>query len=393
MKKIKECWTNQGIWGKVGIVAVCLQLLISALLIFLLLQSRMIPGKYIAAVAVIWMILLGLALLLCGKYMCKAQVLMSVFISLFSIGLAYATNLTTSAFANISTVNAKDSTSRGAGKAESADEAGKSRVQKEQKDSGQKTTDQETFQLLISGSDQLGYLSDIGRSDVNIIASVSAASHKVLLVNTPRDYYVTIPGISGEEKDKLTHAGIYGVEASVKTVEQLYGIDIAYYVKVNLSSLIRIVDAIDGVDVDVDQDFTAGSYTFVKGNNHMNGQAALAFCRERYSFIDGDNQRGKNQQKVVTAIFHKMISADMLLKVPELLDYLQNCFETNMPYDMMAGFVRRQLEDNASWDVQSISVTGTGDEQECYSAPGEMLYVMQPDMESVKSASEAIKAN
>ena len=157
---------------------------------------------------------------------------------------------------------------------------------------------QKPFNVYVSGIDVNGPITTTSRSDVNIIVSVNPEEHKILLTTTPRDYYVTIPGISGEQRDKLTHAGIYGVDKSMETLENLYGIDIAYYVKVNFTSVVKIVDALGGVDVNSPYEFTTthGNYQIKQGMNHLNGEMALGFVRERYSFASGDNQRGKNQE-------------------------------------------------------------------------------------------------
>ena len=147
-------------------------------------------------------------------------------------------------------------------------------------DSQEPEDTQESFNLYISGIDVDGPISTTSRSDVNIIASVNPQEHKILLTSTPRDYYVTIPGVSGEQRDKLTHAGIYGVDKSMETLEKLYGIDITYYVKVNFTSVVAIVDALGGVDVDSPYEFSTSEYHFNQGVNHLDGDMALAFARE-----------------------------------------------------------------------------------------------------------------
>lgn len=163
----------------------------------------------------------------------------------------------------------------------------------------------DTFSLYISGIDVSGPITMTSRSDVNIIVTVNTKTKQILLTTTPRDYYVPIPNISGGQRDKLTHAGIYGVDASMSTLESIYGIDISYYAKVNFTSLIKIVDILGGVDVNSEYAFSAGGYTFNEGKNHLNGDAALAFSRERHSFAAGDNQRGRNQEAVLTAMIRK----------------------------------------------------------------------------------------
>ena len=155
----------------------------------------------------------------------------------------------------------------------------------------------EPFNIFISGIDSYGKISSVARSDVNMIVCVNPKTRQILLVNTPRDYYVKLHGTSGY-RDKLTHAGVYGIDMSVKTMEDLFDIDVNYYVRVNFTSLIDIIDAIGGVNVYSKYDFTSriGSYHFKQGYNQMNGKQALGFARERYSFSEGDRMRGQNQQ-------------------------------------------------------------------------------------------------
>ena len=246
---------------------------------------------------------------------------------------------------------------------------------------------EEPFNVYISGIDVSGPVATNSRSDVNIIMTVNPNTKKILLTTTPRDYYVQIPDISGEQRDKLTHAGIYGVDASMKTLEQLYGIDISYYARVNFSSLVKIVDTLGGVDVDSDFEFDAQGYHFQKGMNHLDGDQALAFSRERYSFEDGDNQRGKDQQKVLTAILNKAMSPAILSNASALIADVSDSVQTNMTQEEMAKFIKMQLNDGASWNIESAAATGTGDTQACYSSGDQPLYVMWPDEAVVQGIS------
>lgn len=252
----------------------------------------------------------------------------------------------------------------------------------------QETVDvEEPFNVYISGIDVSGPVATNSRSDVNIIMTVNPNTKKILLTTTPRDYYVQIPDISGEQRDKLTHAGIYGVDASMRTLEQLYGIDISYYARVNFSSLVKIVDTLGGVDVDSDFEFTAGGYQFKKGMNHLDGKQALAFSRERYSFEDGDNQRGKDQEKVLTAILNKAMSPAILSNASALIADVSDSVQTNMTQEEMAKFIKMQLNDGASWTIESQAASGNGDTQACYSSGDQPLYVMWPDEAVVQSIS------
>lgn len=251
------------------------------------------------------------------------------------------------------------------------------------------TTVQEPFHVYISGIDVYGPITTNSRSDVNIIMTVNPDTKQILLTTTPRDYYVPIPGVSGGQKDKLTHAGIYGVDKSMKTLEAVYGIDISYYARVNFTSLVKIVDILGGIDVYSEYAFTSthGKYKFQEGMNHMNGEQALGFSRERYSFQAGDNQRGKNQEAVVSAILKKVLSPAVLKNANSLIDSVSDSVETNMRKDEMTDLIRMQLEDGSSWDIQSVNAVGSGDKQACYSSGSQLLYVMHPNMESVTEIS------
>lgn len=254
---------------------------------------------------------------------------------------------------------------------------------------------QDPFNVYISGIDVSGPISTVSRSDVNIIMTVNPKTHKILLTTTPRDYFVYIPGISGNSRDKLTHSGIYGINASMATIENLYDIKLNYYVRVNFDSLINIVDALGGIDVNSDYDFNTDtgstSYHFTKGINHMNGEQALAFSRERHSFQSGDNQRGKDQEAVLTAIIEKMQTSAVLTNANEVLSVISQSAQTSLSRDDMNKLIRYQISEMPDWDVESQAATGTGDMQVTYSMPGSTLYVMWPDEDVVKTLSEKIK--
>lgn len=247
---------------------------------------------------------------------------------------------------------------------------------------------EESFNVYISGIDIYGNITSVSRSDVNIVATINPNTHKVLLTSIPRDYYVQLHGTNGY-KDKLTHAGIYGIDKSVQTIEDLLDIDINYYVRVNFTTLINLVDAIGGIDVYSDYDFKSHSSndTFKKGWNHLNGKQALAFSRERKAFADGDRQRGKNQQKVLTAIMNKATSTETLIKnYTNILESLGNSFQTNMDSKKIYELVNMQLAEMPSWTIESISLNGTDSHNYTYSYPGMKLYVMEPDMNTVNEA-------
>jgi len=247
------------------------------------------------------------------------------------------------------------------------------------------------FNVYISGIDVSGPIATTSRSDVNIIMTVNARTHKILLTTTPRDYYVVIPGISGDMRDKLTHAGIYGVGASMAALGNLYGVQMDYYLRINFTSLIRLVDVLGGVDVHSEYAFSHGSYKFVQGINHLDGDAALAFSRERYAFPSGDNQRGRNQQAVITAIIAKLQSPDVLKNAEEIMRVFSQSIQTNVPKEDIVLLINNQISGMPHWSVESQQATGTGDSQPTYSMGGLNLYVMWPDEEAVLKLSDKMQ--
>ena len=256
----------------------------------------------------------------------------------------------------------------------------------------------EPFVVYLSGVDTRGDLTDKARSDVNIIAAVNPVTKQVVLINTPRDYYVDLAGTNS--KDKLTHAGLYGVQTSMDTLGNLYGVDVQHYIRINFAGFINIVDALGGVDVYSDQAFTSvgspGYYdptTFAEGWNHLDGKAALAFARERHAFKTGDVQRGINQMKVIDAMLNKIKSPALLMGFSKIMDSAADCFVTSLSQNQISALVRMQLSDFAEWNIESYTVTGSsGSSTKCYSAKGQKLYVMKPDENSVAKAKEMIAA-
>lgn len=244
------------------------------------------------------------------------------------------------------------------------------------------------FTLYISGIDVYGNISSVARSDVNMLLTVNPKNHKILLTSIPRDYFVQLHGTTGR-KDKLTHAGLYGINCSVQTLEDLLEVEINYYARVNFTTLIELVDALGGIDVESDYNFTStySGIRFQKGTNHLNGEAALAFARERYSFRDGDRQRVKDQQAVIAAIIHKVTSSTSLVtKYASLLKTLGNSFQTNMDQNKIYSFVNFQLEKMPSWSIENKSLEGNDSRAYTYSYGAQELYVMEPNQESIQQA-------
>ena len=251
------------------------------------------------------------------------------------------------------------------------------------------------FNIYVAGGDAYGSIDNVTNTDVNMIITVDPINRKVLLTSIPRDYYVNLPSFGDDAYDKLTHAGYYGIEESAKAIENLLDIDINYYVKVNFSTIVGVIDAIEGVDVDSDYSFCVegGGPCYKKGYNHMDGQKALSFARERHSFKDGDVQRVKNQQKVLTAIINKVTSSTTLVtNFSQILDSVGNSFSTNMETKNINRFIKMQLNDMQGWNIESQNLVGTDlYTKKTYTYPGLNLYVMEKNQDSIDGAKEKIK--
>ena len=257
-----------------------------------------------------------------------------------------------------------------------------------------KVSKNKSFNVYVSGIDTYGPISSVSRSDVNILMTVNQDSKKILLTTTPRDSYVPIADGGNNQKDKLTHAGIYGVDSSIHTLENLYGVDINYYVRLNFTSFLKLIDLLGGVDVYNDQEFTSrhGKFHFPVGNVHLDSEQALGFVRERYSLADGDRDRGRNQQKVIVAIIQKLTSTEALKNYSDIIQGLQDSLQTNMPIETMIDLINTQLESGGSYKVNSQDLKGTGRMGlPSYAMPDSNLYMMEIDDSSLATAKSAIQ--
>ena len=239
--------------------------------------------------------------------------------------------------------------------------------------------------IYISGIDTGGKIDTVSRSDVNMLMVVNPLKQSILLVNTPRDYYVQLHGTTGL-RDKLTHAGVYGVDMSMRTLEDLYGVDIQQYVRINFTSLTTLIDVIGPIDVYSDYAFGK----FKQGMNTLDSKQALTFARERYSFQEGDRQRGRNQQHIIEAIIAKLSRTENAVKLPQVIDKIKDSVETDMSEETLKTIIRDQLNDIRPWKVESISVDGAGAMLPTHSYGATPLYVMVPSEESMNSAKAKI---
>mgnify|MGYP004466478027 CR=1 FL=1 len=254
------------------------------------------------------------------------------------------------------------------------------------------TNNGSVYTIFISGIDSRSGLVAKSRSDSNIIATINTNTKQVLLVSTPRDYFVPL-SISGGQRDKLTHAGIYGINVCMDTLGMLYDEDINYYFRINFAGFEQLIDALGGVTVNSDYDFDSKNvigYHYNKGENFLNGEQALVFSRERYAFSEGDRQRGKNQMAVIKGVINKALSPELLKNYSSVLSSIQGCFETNISYEEIARLLQQQLNNGGSWNIVSYSVDGTGDTQKPYSM-SQNAYVMIPDESTVQMAKQLMQ--
>ena len=265
-------------------------------------------------------------------------------------------------------------------------------VKKEKKSTTKNTSVEDPFLVYISGIDTYGSISSVSRSDVNILAAVNPKDEKILLVSIPRDYYVQLHGTTGS-KDKLTHAGIYGIDMSMNTINDLLDTKIDYYVRLNFSTLTKSIDLVDGIDVYSDTTFvpwTNKNITITEGVNHMNGEEALAFARERHAYSTGDRHRGENQQAIIEAMIKKMTSGQYVTKYKKILSSLEGTFETSMPYEEITDLFKNQIDKKTDWKIESISLDGVGSSEATYSMGSRRLYVMIPNEVTVNNAKTSI---
>ncbi|HEL2302575.1 TPA: LCP family protein [Streptococcus suis] len=262
-------------------------------------------------------------------------------------------------------------------------------------DTATKQVSGDSFNIYISGIDTYGPISSVSRSDVNIIMTINRATHKILLTTTPRDSYVAIADGGQNQYDKLTHAGIYGVNASVHTLENLYGINISNYIRLNFTSFLQLIDLVGGIDVENTQEFTSlhGNYHFPVGRIHMDAEQALGFVRERYSLEGGDNDRGQNQEKVISALIKKLSSPENLHNYRAILNSLEGSIQTDLSIKTIIELVNTQLESGTQFTVESQALAGSGrTDLPSYAMPDSQLYMLEINQESLEQTKAAIQS-
>ena len=262
---------------------------------------------------------------------------------------------------------------------------------KEDSPSSSHTDADEAFLVYISGIDTYGDISTRSRSDVNILMAVNLNTHKITLVATPRDFYLSFFQTNGQ-KDKLAHAGIYGVEASIDALEQLYDVEVSYYLRLNFSGFVEIIDALGGIDVYSEYAFSVpGIKDYQKGYNRLTGLEALAFARERYSFSNGDYQRVNNQMEVIKGVIRACASPAILTNYKDIMDAAGDSIQTNMPKKQITNLIQMQLTEKPDWSVSTYTAQGSSAYRSTYSMPGQNLYVILPDAQSVANGASKLK--
>ena len=249
----------------------------------------------------------------------------------------------------------------------------------------------EPFVVYISGNDTYGEIAETSRSDVNILAVVNPKTKNILLLSTPRDSYVEL-SIAPGSRDKLTHAGNFGVDCSMDTLGNLYGVDVNYFIRVNFTGFQNIIDALGGVTVENDVTFTShDGYTFEQGTLELDGLHALHFARERKAFAMGDIQRGINQMKVMKAMIKKMTTPAVLNNYSSLMKGVSDSFLTSMDDDEISSLVKMQLKDGSEWNTVSYNVSGTTSYEYTYSVSSTPLSVVNLNETTVQNAKDLIK--
>lgn len=250
---------------------------------------------------------------------------------------------------------------------------------------------EDAFLMYISGIDGRHSVNSVGRSDVNILVVANLETHQILMINTPRDYYIVNPAGGDGAWDKLTHCGVAGIENSVAAISHLYGWPIDYYAKINFTGLETLIDAIGGVTVYSEHSFNAAArYPIHKGENHLNGEEALAFARERKRLPGGDNDRGKNQMRLIEGIVNQLSAGNLLANYGQILESLEGMFTTSMPAEEIGRVIQLQLSQMPQWEIRSFAVTGDNDVDHCW-ASGWYSYVMKPHEQVVQQASDLIE--
>ncbi len=251
------------------------------------------------------------------------------------------------------------------------------------------------FNVYISGIDTWGDIGTVSRSDVNIVATINPTTKRVLLTTIPRDSYVPIAGGGNNQYDKLTHAGNYGIDSSMQTIANLLDSKIDNYIRINFTSFMKMIDGIGGITIANPVTFTTDDgHVYKQGNLYLMGEDALQFSRERHNLEGGDNDRGKNQERVITAIFNKLMSPSVIYHYQNVLSVIGDSVQTNISRKSITALINQQIDSGASWKVESTDISGKGQTGglPSYAMPSSQLYMFVIDQSSLQQTKERIKA-
>lgn len=241
------------------------------------------------------------------------------------------------------------------------------------------------FIVYISGNDEYGALEFDGMTDVNILVCVNPQSGQILMISTPRDFYVEFPGYTEGERDKLSHSGYYGMEAQIATLEALYDCDINYYIWLNFTSFIEIVDAVGGITIENEHEFTSNDgFYYPAGTLDLDGLYALHYVRERNSFSGGDFSRGLHQEQFIGLMIDKILSSNSLTMYNNLLSAIEKNCSTNMPKNRITDLIKKQISENPKWEIAMAQAEGAIMAQACYTFKPQVLSVVMPYAQSIK---------
>lgn len=361
-------------------------ILASIYFIYFLFKNDILPQSYRLILIIILLLNIIISIFLCLKINSKSR--FKVFLGIiffilcaFNIFIPYTLNKSIS---SLEAIQDDNNSSKENSILDSSD--------KSEKNSDSKINNNAGFLLYFSGIDSYGQIDKISRTDADILMAIRPKDKKILMVSIPRDTYVPIAGKGNNQKDKLTHSGIYGINSTVQTINNLFGVNIDYYVRVNFTSVEKIVDLLGGIDVENDHNFKVRDKVFEKGTIHLNGKETLDFARERHSFKDGDIQRGKNQQKVLKALIKKGSNPSIILNMNEYLQIFEEYVRTDMPREDILKLVNMEISNPGSWNIENISLKGQGKMGlKSYAMPGSNLYMYLPDEGSIREISDQIK--
>ena len=278
----------------------------------------------------------------------------------------------------------------------------------ETESSGKSITEPFTILLMgIDSTDEVLSKNAIANGDTLILITFNPKTLNATMISIPRDSYVPIACWSDNAENKITHAAGYGTECMMQTIENYFDVNIDYYAKINFKGLVKLVDAVGGVDINVEQELCTddssrgGEVCIYPGQQTLNGEEALVYARNRKQLVNGDFGRGQHQQEIVMALINKMKTITEVSKFMDILNTISNSLDTNLTtkqilsfYNVGKDIVKRSLATNDSnlVNIQQLYLQGNG--QMIYDERMRMvLYNYVPNQQSRKDIIQAMKEN